>query len=157
MKTLLCALGVALTLLGPVAVGISAAPAPEAKSKPQSQGRVDGVTKASRAAEKRIENALKGRSMMRTGADMAITARIKTALLGDPVVSASDINVDTMNGVVHLRGTVASKAEAQKAVAVARKTLGVKAVKSYLKVVPSGKTAGYREKSKTAASGKKTR
>lgn len=135
-------LGVALSLLC-LAVGCAtAAPPQEARTKSGTRQGGDGVTKASRAAEKKLENALKGRSMMRTSADMAITARIKTALLGDQTVSASDINVDTMKGVVHLRGTVRSKAEAQRAIAVSRKTLGVRAVKSHLKVSAKGKSPG---------------
>lgn len=156
MKPFPSAFGVALTLLGLMAGCARAGPAPKEKAGPPSQQQPDGVTKASRAAEKKIEEALKGRSMTRTAADMAITAKVKTSLIEDAHVTASDINVDTLNGVVYLRGTVGSKAEAQKAVAIARKTFGVKGVKNLLQIVPSGKTPAHSGKSKAPASGKKT-
>jgi osmotically-inducible protein OsmY len=157
VKSALALVVIGLALLGPMACRTAAGPAPETKAEAPPREQADGVTRASRAAEKKLEEALKGRSMTRTAADAAITGRIKTALLGDPTVTASDINVDTLKGVVYLKGTVGSKAEAQKAVAIAGKTFGVKAVKSQLKVVPSGKPAGTPQKSKAAASGGKPR
>jgi osmotically-inducible protein OsmY len=50
----------------------------------------------------------------------------------------STINVDVDNGVVTLRGTVASPAQRARAVAVAKEVTGVKSVKDELKVSPSG-------------------
>jgi osmotically-inducible protein OsmY len=52
----------------------------------------------------------------------------------------STINVDVENGVVTLRGTVASPAQRARAVAVAKSVSGVKSVKDELKVSPSGNT-----------------
>jgi hypothetical protein len=49
---------------------------------------------------------------------------------------------------VTITGKVASKAEVQRAVALARKVDGVKAVKSFLQIVPQEKTAGYRSQTK---------
>ncbi len=48
----------------------------------------------------------------------------------------STINVDVDNAVVTLKGTVATKAEADKAISVAKGIDGVKDVKSVLKVEP---------------------
>jgi hyperosmotically inducible protein len=45
--------------------------------------------------------------------------------------------VETTNGVVHLTGDVKSKAEADKAIEIAKKVDGVKKVKSDLVVKPS--------------------
>jgi osmotically-inducible protein OsmY len=52
----------------------------------------------------------------------------------------STINVDVENGVVTLKGTVATPAQKAKAVAVAKSVSGVKSVKDELKVSPSGNT-----------------
>ena len=66
--------------------------------------------------------------------DAAITSAVKTKFLAEPGVPGTSIDVDTNDHVVTLTGTVKSKAEAEKAVAVARDTKGVKRVVSHLKV-----------------------
>ena len=66
--------------------------------------------------------------------DAAITSAVKTKFLAEPGVPGTSINVDTNNHVVTLTGTVKSKAESQKAVAIARDTKGVKRVVNHLKV-----------------------
>ena len=71
--------------------------------------------------------------------DAWITTKVKTDLLATPDVSGLAIDVDTKNGVVMLKGSVDSKAQADKAVAVAKKIDGVKKVDSSgLKVKKSG-------------------
>jgi hyperosmotically inducible protein len=64
--------------------------------------------------------------------DATITVRVRTALLNDPVVHASEINVMAQNGVVLLRGQVHGQSEANAAIAVARRIEGVKDVQSEL-------------------------
>ena len=67
--------------------------------------------------------------------DSVITTKIKTKLAAEHLGSAKHIKVDTdMNGVVWLSGTANNQAEADKAVALARDTEGVKSVKSEIKV-----------------------
>ena len=66
--------------------------------------------------------------------DAAITSAVKTKFLAESGVPGTTINVDTNNHVVTLTGTVKSKAEAQKAVTIARDTKGVKRVVNHLKV-----------------------
>jgi len=66
--------------------------------------------------------------------DAAITSAVKTKFLAEPGVPGTAINVDTNNHVVTLTGTVKSKAESNKAVAIARDTKGVKRVVNHLKV-----------------------
>jgi len=66
--------------------------------------------------------------------DAAITSAVKTKFLAEPGVPGTSINVDTNNHVVTLTGTVKSKAEAEKAMAIARGTKGVKRVVNHLKV-----------------------
>ncbi len=70
--------------------------------------------------------------------DATITTRVKTALLNDPEVGGLRIDVDTALGVVTLSGIAKSRAEEQKAVAVARRIPGVKDVKSTLQINPGG-------------------
>ena len=66
--------------------------------------------------------------------DATITAAVKTALINDPQVGAMKIDVDTANGVVTLSGIVASQADAEHAMALARRAPGVKDVKAELRV-----------------------
>jgi hyperosmotically inducible protein len=71
--------------------------------------------------------------------DTWITAKVKADLLVTDDVPGSAIDVDTRNGVVTLTGTVKSKAEADKAVSVAKGIKGVTDVKSKLEVGPPAK------------------
>jgi len=64
--------------------------------------------------------------------DATITVRVRTALLNDPVVHASEITVMAQNGVVILRGQVHGQPEANAAIAVARRIEGVRDVQSEL-------------------------
>jgi hyperosmotically inducible periplasmic protein len=64
--------------------------------------------------------------------DSATTAKVKSAMLADPDVKGLQVNVDTMNGVVTLSGTVDTKAQADKAVQIATTTEGVKSVNNNL-------------------------
>lgn len=64
------------------------------------------------------------------GTDTWITTKVKTDLLATKDVSGMEIKVNTTNGVVSLAGTVATKAEFDKAVATAKGIQGVKKVDS---------------------------
>jgi hyperosmotically inducible protein len=75
-----------------------------------------------------------GKTVGDTIDDAMITTRVKTALLNDPDIGALRIDLNTAGGVVTLSGDVKSKAEADRAVEVARKIQGVKDVRSSLKV-----------------------
>jgi osmotically-inducible protein OsmY len=67
--------------------------------------------------------------------DSVITTRIKAEYAKDKDVSASKIKVDTDDrGLVTLSGNARSKAEADKAVRIARDTKGVSSVKNEIKV-----------------------
>jgi osmotically-inducible protein OsmY len=67
--------------------------------------------------------------------DSVITTRIKVEYAKDKDVSASKIKVDTDDrGLVTLSGNARSKAEANKAVRIARDTKGVSSVKNEIKV-----------------------
>lgn len=60
--------------------------------------------------------------------DTWITTKVKADLLATENVSGLDIKVETVDGVVTLTGAVASKAQKDKAVAVAKQIKGVKRV-----------------------------
>ena len=66
--------------------------------------------------------------------DAMITTKIKAELAKDKEVSAMKINVDTDKGVVTLRGTAKSKAEADKAERLAKTVAGVSTVRNDIKV-----------------------
>ena len=77
-----------------------------------------------------------GKTVGETIDDATITTRVKTALLNDPQVGGLRIDVDTFKGVVTLSGSVKTKEEEAKAIALARKIDGVSDVKSTLQVQP---------------------
>ena len=60
--------------------------------------------------------------------DTWITTKVKAELATTKNVSATDVGVDTVNGVVHLTGNVGSDIERKKAVAATRSVKGVKSV-----------------------------
>jgi hyperosmotically inducible protein len=66
--------------------------------------------------------------------DAAITSRVKTAISKEPGLKGTKVSVSTDQKVVHLSGTVKSRAERAQLIAVARKVEGVKAVKTDLEV-----------------------
>jgi hyperosmotically inducible periplasmic protein len=68
--------------------------------------------------------------------DSWVTAKTKLTLMTTEGIDTSDLNVDTVNGVVTLHGKVASDAAKQKAETVAQGIDGVKSVKNLLQVVP---------------------
>ena len=73
----------------------------------------------------------------KTGAaitDAAITSAVKAKFLADTTVKGLRIDVDTSNGMVTLNGNVSSKAEADRAMTLARNPDGVKNVHSNLKI-----------------------
>ena len=72
--------------------------------------------------------------------DTAITTKIKTRMIKDPLVKARKIDVDTTDGNVVLVGVVKTNAEVQRALEIARGVPGVRSVRSSLQV--GGKTIG---------------
>lgn len=73
--------------------------------------------------------------------DATITASIKTKLLADERTKGFDINVDTMKGVVTLRGGADSQAAKQAAQEVAGQAEGVVLIKNELVVAPDDSEA----------------
>ena len=66
--------------------------------------------------------------------DSALTAKIKSKMALDDHVNARAINVDTSASVVTLRGNVASKYQRDRALRLARETVGVARVVDRLQI-----------------------
>lgn len=83
-----------------------------------------------------VGNAERGAAGTRTAGqavdDLTIGTKLKAALANDPELSAMQINVDTMQGNVKLRGQVKSMKEWRKAGELARDIQGVKSVDNQL-------------------------
>lgn len=93
------------------------------------------VSRAEYDKERAKYEAGKGASTIGQGAnDSWIWFKTKSALATTNDLRDSTINVDVSNDVITLKGTVASKAESDKALAVARGIDGQKGVKNELKV-----------------------
>lgn len=88
----------------------------------------DGTQRAAAAAK---EGAREAGAMISDG---AITAKVKAALIADPTVDASRIDVDTHAAVVTLSGQLTDAAQTERAVQIARGVEGVKAVESRLQL-----------------------
>jgi len=95
------------------------------------------VSRADYDRDRAKYEANKGVSTIGQGAnDSWLWFKTKTALATTDDLRDSTINVDVANDVVTLRGTVASKAESDKAASVAKGIDGVKSVTNQLKVQP---------------------
>jgi osmotically-inducible protein OsmY len=69
--------------------------------------------------------------------DATITSKVKAALVADPDVKGTQVNVNTYRGVVSLSGFVGSDAEARKATQKAAEVAGVTSVRNDLQVKPT--------------------
>lgn len=75
--------------------------------------------------------------------DSSITARIKAKFIGDKYVDAFEINVDTYEGVVTLRGDVTNTIAKEQAAKLAGQVSGVKRVDNQIRLVkPASKSEG---------------
>jgi len=70
--------------------------------------------------------------------DSWLTAKTKIALFGDDRIKGRQVSVETVNGVVSLRGKVDSDSAKAAAATVAQAVDGVKSVRNDLQVVPAG-------------------
>ena len=85
--------------------------------------------KVDRTANKVADAASNATSKAATAADdTALTAKVKAALIAEPGLKSTDINVDTKEATVTLSGTVASNELRDRAKQIASSTDGVKNV-----------------------------
>jgi osmotically-inducible protein OsmY len=66
--------------------------------------------------------------------DSWITTKVKAALVKDPVVKATEVNVETFKGTVQLSGFVSSNAARSQAVVVTRGIEGVTGIKDDMRI-----------------------
>lgn len=71
--------------------------------------------------------------------DAWLTMKTKVSLMTADNLSTSELNVDTVKGVVTLHGKVPTEPEKQRAEQIAMKIDGVKSVKNLLQVVPNSR------------------
>ena len=69
-----------------------------------------------------------------------ITTKIKSEFAIDKLVSATNIKVNTDNGVVHLSGVAKNREEANRAIQIARDVKGVKSVRNEMQIEGVGAT-----------------
>jgi osmotically-inducible protein OsmY len=66
--------------------------------------------------------------------DLTLSTKVKIELIADRDLAALRLDVSTLDRVVTLSGTVPSQAEADRAIAAARRVAGVRDVKSALTI-----------------------
>lgn len=66
--------------------------------------------------------------------DSVITTKVKAAILNEPTLKSTEINVETFKGAVQLSGFVSSQAAISKAVEVTRHITGVTSVKNDMRI-----------------------
>src|SRR3954468_13739831 len=107
----------------------------DAAKTAQSRDSVDTYEKKSKTAGATASGTGSGAKSNQPVKDTEITTKVKAKFLEDKAVSATDIHVKTVNGVVQLTGNAKSRDEATKAAEIARGTEGVKSVKNNIKVM----------------------
>ncbi|MDB5812140.1 MAG: hypothetical protein JWN94_4262 [Betaproteobacteria bacterium] len=78
--------------------------------------------------------------------DSVITTKVKAKLVGDKQTRTDNVEIETVDGVVNLTGTAASKAKASRAVTLARQVKGVKSVKNNIQVAAKDTAAASADK-----------
>jgi osmotically-inducible protein OsmY len=112
------------------------------KAEADRLARVPGVTKVNNEVkvDKDVDRTLTERTksgLSKTGeaiTDSWVTAKVKWFFVGEDALKGSDINVDTNNHVVTLKGTVRSAAGKARAVQLAKETDGVTRVEDQLTI-----------------------
>jgi hyperosmotically inducible protein len=110
------------------------------------RGRVDSQSEHSRAVElahvegvTRVDDRLKGgrsHGPLQAISDASISMKLRTQYADDRSLENAHIALTTTDGVVTISGTVPSERARDHALASARTTAGVKAVRAKLEVVP---------------------
>jgi osmotically-inducible protein OsmY len=130
--------GGAATLSGTVATDAQ-------KAEAARVAKISGITKVDNniTVDKNVDQTLADRAksgLRKTGeaiTDAWITTKVKWFYTGDDALKGSDINVDTANKVVTLKGTVPTAAGKKHAVDVAKSTEGVTRVVDELVIKPA--------------------
>jgi hyperosmotically inducible protein len=113
---------------------------PSAQERAQNRDKVgDKVDKAQDKMPTAQERAKNREKVSSTASNATLTTKVKTALASDAgAKTMTNINVDSNNGVVTLKGKVDSADMKKKAGEIAKKVDGVKSVKNQLTVEKKG-------------------
>jgi len=126
----------AAALVGVAALAISAAAsaAPQSTDKPDNHvvQAKDAVVKGAKVVGEKTKDGVSKTGEVMT--DGWITTRVNARFVNEDLLKGSDINVDTDNHVVTLKGTVMTRAGRTKAGVVARGTEGVQRVVNRLTI-----------------------
>jgi len=107
-----------------------------AQNREKVQDKVESTKEKMPTAEERAKNREKVSS---TASNATLTTKVKSALASDAgAKTMTNIDVDSNNGVVTLKGKVDSADMKKKAGDIAKKVEGVKSVKNELKVEKKG-------------------
>jgi len=128
---------VAAAIAAALALGVAACDKNGPQSAPEKfgqnvqpgEGPVSTIERTADAAERNADQSGKALD------DAAVTAKVKSALTAEPNLKSTTINVDTMAGVVTLKGTTDSQDTRQKAEQIATTVEGVRSVRNELVVV----------------------
>ena len=109
---------------------------PNSQERAQNRDKVENQADKAKDAMPTTEERAKNRETVSSGAaGAALTTKVKTALASDAgMKTMTNIDVDSKDGVVTLKGKVDSADMKKKAGEIAKKVSGVKSVKNELKV-----------------------
>jgi hyperosmotically inducible periplasmic protein len=136
MKTTLnCVAILAVLAMAPGAVTARSAGAPQSAGETIKKGAEktkDGVVKGAKVVGNKTKDGVSKTGEVMT--DGWITSRVNARFVNEDTLKGSDINVDTNDHIVTLRGTVVTSAGRARAGVVARQTEGVRRVVNNLTV-----------------------
>ena len=126
----------ALVALFSLAMSAPASSAPQSTDKPDNHvvQTKDAVVKGAKVVGTKTKDGVSKTGEVMT--DGWITTRVNSRFVNEDLLKGSDINVDTDQHVVTLKGTVTTAAGRNKAGAVAKGTEGVRRVMNQLTVGP---------------------
>lgn len=130
----------ALLAMAPVALSARSATAPQGAGETIKKGATktkDGVVKGAKVVGNKTKDGVSKTGEIMT--DGWITSRVSARFVNEDTLKNSDINVDTNDHIVTLKGTVLTPAGRARAGVVAKQTEGVRRVVNNLTVVPRSK------------------
>jgi len=103
--------------------------------KPEARAEAEKLARDTEGVRRVINDIQVGeRTLGDRVSDTAISTKVKAKITGDPELNPFNINVDTKDGIVTLRGTVKSEESKEEAEEIARDTEGVRRVQNMLEV-----------------------
>jgi hyperosmotically inducible periplasmic protein len=141
VKTMNVVAILALLAMAPVPLSARSATAPQGAGETIKKGATktkDGVVKGAKVVGTKTKDGVSKTGEIMT--DGWITSRVSARFVNEDTLKNSDINVDTNNHIVTLKGTVATSAGRARAGVVARQTEGVRRVVNNLTISSKGKS-----------------